>query len=150
MIFHTVLNNKKRIKSHWLQEDIINLGDPSFVIPDSYQYEILEVTDKYVARPDLLSFDIYGDVLFSDLLCKLNGISNPFELNKGTLMIIPSPDCIMEFMHEPDINEIDVDADSNDNHKPISKQKNEKRKANESVLGDARFKIDKSRGIIIY
>jgi hypothetical protein len=150
MIFHTVLNNKKRIKSHWLQEDIINLGDPSFVIPDSYQYEILEVTDKYVARPDLLSFDIYGDVLFSDLLCKLNGISNPFELNKGTLMIIPSPDCIMEFMHEPDVNEIDVDADSNDNHKPISKQKNEKRKANESVLGDARFKIDKSRGIIIY
>ena len=150
MIFHTVLNNKKRIKSHWLQEDIINLGDPSFVIPDSYQYEILEVTDKYVARPDLLSFDIYGDVLFSDLLCKLNGISNPFELNKGTLMIIPSPDCIMEFMHEPDVNEIDVDADSNDNHKPISKQKNEKRKANESVLGDSRFKIDKSRGIIIY
>lgn len=150
MIFHTVLNNKKRIKSHWLQEDIINLGDPSFVIPDSYQYEILEVTDKYVARPDLLSFDIYGDVLFSDLLCKLNGISNPFELNKGTLMIIPSPDCIMEFMHEPDVNEIDIDADSNDNHKPISKQKNEKRKANESVLGDARFKIDKSRGIIIY
>lgn len=150
MIFHTVLNNKKRIKSHWLQEDIINLGDPSFVIPDTYQYEILEVTDKYIARPDLLSFDIYGDVLFSDLLCKLNGISNPFELNKGTLMIIPSPDCIMEFMHEPDVNEIDVDADSNDNHKPISKQKNEKRKANESVLGDARFKIDKSRGIIIY
>ena len=150
MIFHTVLNNKKRIKSHWLQEDIINLGDPSFVIPDSYQYEILEVTDKYVARPDLLSFDIYGDVLFSDLLCKLNGISNPFELNKGTLMIIPSPDCIMEFMHEPDVNEIDVDADSNDNHKPISKQKNEKRKANESVLGDSRFKIDKSRGIILY
>lgn len=150
MIFHTVLNNKKRIKSQWLQDDIINLGDPSFVIPDSYQYEILEVTDKYIARPDLLSFDIYGDVLFSDLLCKLNGISNPFELNKGTLMIIPSPDCIMEFMHEPDVHEIDVDADSNDNYKPISKQKNEKRKANESVIGDARFKIDKSRGIIIY
>lgn len=147
MIFHTVLNNKKEIYSNWLQDNIINLCDSSFIIPESYQYEILEVTEKYIARPDLLSLDIYGDSLFADLLCKLNGISNPFELNKGMVLIIPSPDSIMNFMHTPEIQETD---DLNSINKPIAKKKNEKRKANECVIGDTRFKIDSSRGIIIY
>ena len=78
MILHTVLNNKKNIYSEWLQDNIVNLTDQTFTIPSSYQYEILEVTEKYIARPDLLSKDIYGDALYSDLICKLNGISNPF------------------------------------------------------------------------
>ena len=94
MIFHTVLNNKNIIHSEWLDEDIYNLVDSSFIVPKLYSYEILEVTEKYIARPDLISKDIYGDTIYSDLLCKLNGISNPFELNKGMLLIIPSPDNI--------------------------------------------------------
>lgn len=148
MIFHTVLNNKKQIYSDWLQETVINLGDSSFQIPDEYQYEILEVTEKYIARPDLLSKDIYGDALYSDLLCKLNGISNPFELNEGMILIIPSPDCIMNFMKTPDIDE--TDANEVSTSKLQSKKKNEKRKANEAVIGDSRFKIDANKGIIIY
>jgi hypothetical protein len=148
MIFHTVLNNKKEIFSYWLQDTVINLTDSSFQIPDEYSYEILEVTEKYIARPDLLSHDIYGDTLFSDLICKLNGISNPFELNEGMILVIPSPDNIMGFMKEPSIEESDVVGDVND--KPIVKQKHEKRKANEAVLGDTRFRIDKTRGVVIY
>lgn len=146
---HTVLNNKSTIYSDWLQETVINLTDPTFIIPKSYQYEILEVTEKYVARPDLLSKDIYGDTMYSDLLCKLNGISNPFELNEKMLMIIPSPDCIMDFMKTPTPSECD-EAINNSIKKPIAKQKNQKRKANEAVIGDARFNIDKTRGIVIY
>ena len=148
MIFHTVLNNKKHINSDWLQDTIINLNDPSFTIPPTYEYEILEVTEKYIARPDLLSKDIYGDTLYTDLLCKLNGISNPFELNTGMLLIIPSPDRIMEFMKVPTIDELD--SSSMESSKPISKQKKEKRKANEAVVGDTRFKIDKAKGIVTY
>lgn len=149
MLFHTVLNNKKIIKSDWLQESVINLTDKSFRIPETYQYEIIEVSEKYIARPDLLSFDVYGDILYSDLLCKLNGISNPFELNKGMLVIVPSPDCIMDFMYTPTDEESDVNA-NNSNTKPVAKKKNEKRKANESILGDSRFNIDKNKRIIIY
>lgn len=149
MIFHTVLNNKKKIHSDWLQEEVINLGDTTFVIPANYQYEILEVTEKYIARPDILSKDIYGDVLYGDLLCKLNGISNPFELNAGMLLIIPSPDNIMDFMYNPSVDECDTNIDVSIS-KPVAKQKTDKRKANESVVGDSRFKIDASRGIIIY
>lgn len=148
MIFHTVLNNKKHIFSEWLQEEIINLNDSTFRIPPSYQYEILEVTEKYIARPDLLSYDIYGDSIYSDLICKLNGISNPFELNEKMILVIPSPDCIMDFMYSPSVEECDESL--NDNIKPIAKQKNQKRKANEAVIGDSRFNIDKTRGVVIY
>ena len=148
MLFHTVLNNKQQIYSNWLQDVIINLGDQSFTIPDSYECEILEVTEKYIARPDILSYDIYGDSIYSDLLCKLNGISNPFELNKGMLLIIPSPDCIMDFMKTPTFDE--CDSSESDNTKPIAKTKKDKRKANEAIVGDSRFKIDKTRGVVIY
>lgn len=154
MISHTVLNNKKKIHSDWLQEDIINLSDSTFKIPNNYEYEILEVTEKYIARPDLLSKDIYGDILYSDLLCKLNGISNPFELNTGMIIVIPSPDCIMNFMHNLTATECDTvinsDNSNSDSDKPIAKAKNTKRKANEAVIGDSRFKIDKTKGIVIY
>ena len=150
MIFHTVLNNKKEIFSDWLQETVYNLGDPTFQIPAEYQYEIIEVTEKYIARPDILSMDIYGDSIYSDLLCKLNGISNPFELNKGMLLIIPSPDEIMKFMKTPTLAECDTNMDDSIANKPVAKARNEKRKANEAVVGDTRFKIDKTRGIVIY
>ena len=152
MIQHTVLNNKKEIFSDWLQEKIINLNDPSFRIPEKYDYEILEVTEKYIARPDILCKDIYGDALYSDLICKLNGISNPFELNIGTLLVIPSPDYIMDFMKTPDVKETDAGMIDGgvDLSKPITKQKNEKRKANEAIVGDTRFRIDKTRGVVIY
>ena len=150
MLFHTVLNNKKEIYSNWLQNNILNLCDSTFMIPETYQYEVLEVTDRYIARPDIISKDIYGDAIYSDLLCKLNGISNPFELNKGMLIIVPSPDCIMSFMKTPTIAECDSYLDNESINKPIAKTKNSKRKANEAVVGDTRFKIDKTRGIVIY
>mgnify|MGYP006991737013 CR=1 FL=1 len=44
MLFHTVLNNKKEIYSNWLQNNILNLCDSTFMIPETYQYEVLEVT----------------------------------------------------------------------------------------------------------
>lgn len=147
MLLHTVLNNKEVIHSDWLNEDVINLNDSTFYIPKTYQYDVVEVSERYIARPDLISNDIYGDTIYTDLLCKLNGISNPFELNKGMLLIIPSIDSIMDFMKTVSVKESDV-VDSS--VKPVAKNKNEKRKANEAVIGDSRFKIDKNRGIVIY
>lgn len=148
MIFHTVLNNKTEIYSNWLQNNIKNLCDETFTIPDTYEYEILEVNERYVARPDILSMDVYGDAMYSDLLCKLNGISNPFELNVGMLLVIPSPDCIMKFMKSVDTNNTNNENDNN--NKPTAKQRNSKRKANDAIIGDTRFRIDANRGVVIY
>jgi hypothetical protein len=56
----------------------------------------------------------------------------------------------MDFMYTPTIEELDTNIIGEAANKPIAKKKNEKRKANESVIGDSRFKIDTSRGIVIY
>ena len=150
MLVHTVLNNKEKIYSEWLQDTIISLGDQSFQIPQEYSYEIIEITEKYVARPDILCKDIYGDTIYTDLICKLNGISNPFELNTGMVLIIPSPSEIINFMYKPNINDLDTNVEGNVVTLPTAKTKKEKRKANDSVVGDTRFKIDKTRGVVIY
>ena len=134
--------------SHNLSADIISM----IVTKDSPYAKYTNLAKKYIARPDILSKDIYGDSMYADLLCKLNGISNPFELNQGDILVIPSPDCIMNFMHTPDIAELDSSNNSNNSNsnKPIAKPKNVKRKANEAVIGDSRFKIDQTHGIVIY
>jgi hypothetical protein len=53
----------------------------------------------------------------------------------------------MDFMKTPTIAESEEKLDK---AKPIAKQKNQKRKPNEAIIGDKRFKIDKTRGVVIY
>ena len=123
--------------------------DYTFEIPKLYTYNVFEVTEEYIARPDLISYDAYGDDMFADVICKLNGISNPFELNVGMKLIIPSPEDIMNFTLRPsnkdrDENWFNVGASK------TMKTRNSKRQANEAIVGDTRFKIDKSSKIIIY
>jgi hypothetical protein len=64
-------------------------------------------------------------------------------------LILPSPEDIMEFIVKPLSNEREI-SKANENEKPIAKTKKEKRKPSEALLGDSRFKIDKTRGVIIY
>lgn len=149
MIEHAVLSDKSVIFSEYLNESIYCLSDPTFIIPADYSYELMYVSDKYIARPDLLSKDVYGDASYADLLCKLNGISNPFELNKGMVLIIPSPDCIPDFRYYPDDTEVDYNV-SDVVAQPIAKQKSTPRKPNEAVINDTRFKIDATHGVVIY
>ena len=52
--------------------------------------EFIRVTDDYVARPDLISLAVYGTDQYADILCKINGISNPFELNADMILLIPN------------------------------------------------------------
>ena len=47
----------------------------------------------------------------------------------GMILVIPSPDNILDFMKKPTVEE--SDANNNIGDKPIVKQKHEKRKANE-------------------
>lgn len=149
MLQYSTLEFKNEIKSDYLNDQILNLLDYTFEIPQSYTYNVFEVTNEYIARPDLISYDAYGDDMFADIICKLNGISNPFELNIGMKLIIPAPEDIMNFALRPSIKDKDenlfnIGASNN------VKTKNSKRQANEAIVGDTRFKIDKSSKIIIY
>lgn len=148
-----ILDNKGIFNSSYLNEDIVNLLDTTFEIPYSYNYSVFEVTEDYIARPDLISYDAYGDTMYTDVICKINGISNPFELNEGMILIIPSIEDITNFSVMPNSGEAEKSAVNNTSFydkKPTPKQKNQKRKANEAVIGDSRFKIDPVAGIVIY
>lgn len=144
---HQTLVFKEKIKSEYLNEELYNLLDNTFTIPSEYEYNVFKVTEQYIARPDLISYDAYGTNIYTDVICKLNGISNPFELNTGTLLILPTHEYISDFTH----NVSDSDKKFNSNKdKPINKQKSQKRKANETIIGDHRFKINSVDGIVIY
>lgn len=149
MLTYSTINFKGDIHSDYLGEDIVNLLDKTFIIPTTYSYNIFEVTREYIARPDLISFDAYGDSMFGDIICKLNGIGNPFELNEGMKLIIPSPENILDFAVRPSVDERD-DAWGKLSGSPSTKSKKTKRQANEALVGDVRFKVDASSGIIIY
>ena len=69
----SVLNNKGKIHSDYLDEDIYNFLDETFLVPQNgFDFNVLEVSDKYIARPDLISLDAYGDTMFVDIICKIN------------------------------------------------------------------------------
>jgi hypothetical protein len=88
--------------------------------------------------------------MFADVICKLNGISNPFELNVGMKIIVPSPENILDFTFSPTTQDMLFSSSGADQKGPVAKTKNEKRKPNEAIVGDVRFKIDPGTGIIIY
>ena len=146
MEVYNTLRFKKKIHSNYLQEDIFNLLDKTFVFPESYHYDIFEVTEEYIARPDLISYDAYGDTRYADIICKINGISNPFELNKDVALILPSPEYMDKFNITPNFDEEYID--NSDVKKTKTKQ--DKRQPNEAIVGDTRFKVDSTSRIIIY
>lgn len=146
-MIYRVLEDKTIIESKFLKSNIYNYLDTTFEIPDNMNVELLEVTDDYVARPDLISLKAYNDDSYADIICKLNGISNPFELNKGDVIVLPTFEYLENFIVRPNVQELE---DDENNEVPKSKKRNEKRKANEAVVGDKRFSIDKNRRVIIY
>lgn len=149
MIQLPLLINKSDIKSKVLKEKILNLLDKTFVIPEEFNYNVVKITKDYIARMDLISLHLYGDVRYQDILCKLNGISNPFELNEDTYIVCPDATSMVNFYYFefPD----ERDPESNETvKKPVAKGKKEKRKPNEAVIGDKRYKIDSTRKVIIY
>lgn len=150
MLQYPTLDKKNIFRSDYLEEDLYNLLDKTFIIPNSYVYNIFEVTQEYIARPDLISYDAYNDTRYADVICKLNGISNPFELNEGMVIVIPSPESIMDFYSTPwKADDLEFGA-LRQNNNMSDKTKQSKRQANEAIIGDKRFKIDSKSGIIIY
>ena len=93
---------------------------------------------------------LYSTSNYADVLCKLNGISNPFELNEGMIIVAPKATDIFKFYVIEDKIDNGLVKDEKNSVKNLQKKKNETRKANEQVLGDRNFRIDKNNKIIIY
>lgn len=113
------------------------------------------VNKYYVARPDLISFALYGDDKYADIICKLNGISNPFELNENDVIVVPNVEylnnCIYKSKEDSGIikNSKTETIQKLDKYNK-QKRKNEQRSPNEQTIGDSNFIIDKSLGLVFY
>ena len=131
-----------------LMADTYNLD----AIPMGYP---LIVNKYYVGRPDLISLAMYGDDRYGDIICKLNGISNPFELNDNDVLFIPSftylDECIKKHRKTSDfIEDEKTETIQKKDTNNYQKRKNETRSPNEQTVGDSNFIIDKSLGVVFY
>lgn len=72
------------------------------------------------ARIDILGLLINGNINYIDLLCKVNGISNPFNIQEGDVIAIPDPSSLS--------NQVTKRI----NIKPIEKQTEEESDPNDS------------------
>ena len=59
---------------------------------DYIAYNVYRVPKDYVMRPDLISKAVYNNSLYAEIILKYNGISNPFSINEGDLILIPDLD----------------------------------------------------------
>lgn len=143
---NSLLLDKGSVKSSCLDdEEIIDLGKQTFYIPTYYLYNSVETDSTVEARPDLLSEKLYGTDMYGDIIAKLNGWSNPFEMPADEVIIIPQVNEVSRFFYK---GKDPMDEDSM--VKPKPKKKNEKRKASDAVIGDTRFRIDSEKKIVIY
>ena len=115
-------------------------------------YKLLEVPPEYVARPDLISLAIYGSDDYADIICKVNGISNPFELNTGMMLLIPNFSSINTIFTRSAASEIVSTGNTTigKKEKTNQKAKNSDRSPAEQVVGDSTFIIDKENKIVFY
>lgn len=110
------------------------------------------VNKYYVARPDLISLAFYGTDKYADIICKLNGISNPFEINENDMLTIPAIENV-QFYARPNKNSSELVSESSNINKSVKlkqKELNKKRSPNEQVVGDKNYVIDKSLGLVFY
>ena len=79
MLDYKILDYKSKINKN--NDTYIDLMSDSFNMSSvAFDGQVIIVNKYYVARPDLVSLAIYGTDDYADIICKINGISNPFPL----------------------------------------------------------------------
>ena len=97
----------KPIAVNQFNENIIDLTSPSFI----YKNDVTVistgiVSDELEMRPDLVAKIYYGDISKLDFVLKFNGISNPFSLEMGTILLIGDLDEMKQnFSSESNVNQ---------------------------------------------
>ena len=153
MLNYALVNGKPQITKDNvnyidLLADLYNLDNASFS-----GYPIV-VEHYYIARPDLISLAVYGSDEYADIICKINGISNPFELNEGAVIIVPSISFIRSCLNNvitpsEQVSNAGVDK-IHTMDKGIKKERTESRSPNEQTVNENNYIIDNSNGFIFY
>lgn len=151
---YKILNKKPIITRNGVkfQDLAVQTIDPSVEISGSF----LVVNKYYVARPDLISLAVYGDDKYADILCKINGISNPFELNENDVIILPHVETLMAITNMEPVESVFVDGNNNNElvtgfmDTELQRDINSSRSPNEQTKGMTNIVVDDENGIILY
>jgi hypothetical protein len=76
-------------------------------VDNNIKYNIYKVPKEYEMRPDLISGAVYNNSLFAEVILKFNGISNPFTIQAGDMILIPSLDSMAAIVAKPEGTDID-------------------------------------------
>lgn len=126
-----------------LVDDKIIMTEPYLLFKNgTIDNETFVVTDYHAGRIDLISLNVYGTAELSDQILKYNGISNPFSVGEGDVLIIPPADILLISWKKPgvDVKEANLVRDRFIETKrlPVADQKRLeylKRKASEKPNG---------------
>ena len=151
---YKILNKKPIITRNGVkfQDLAVQTIDPNVEISGSF----LVVNKYYVARPDLIALAVYGDDRYADILCKVNGISNPFELNENDVIILPHVETLMDLTNMSPVESVFVDGKNNNElvtgfmDTELQRDVNSSRSPNEQTKGMTNIVIDEENGLILY
>jgi hypothetical protein len=150
---YKIVNYKEKLKRNDIEYiDLLSKSFNDNIISDG---TFVRVTPEYVARPDLISLAYYGDDSYGDILCKVNGISNPFELQAEMILYIPDIEYITTAAKHFDFRASDIVNEEDDEillnkQSEFIKKPHEKRSSNNLLPGETNYVIDRSLGVIFY
>jgi len=78
-------NNGNTIRD--LTQSIFDFRSNNYV-----SFNMFRISYSYLMRPDLISQAVYNNTLYTEYVLKYNGVSNPFSMEEGDLILIPSLD----------------------------------------------------------
>jgi len=90
-------------------------------------YNVYRVPREYRMRPDLISKSVYNDSAYAEIILKYNGISNPFSIDEGDIILIPDLDSAQQKLKVPGVGtEADKASKIRDSYKYIDPLKRPK------------------------
>lgn len=151
MLNYRIINYKPKVTRNGIT--FIDLMGKNFTPVEGVDGDFIIVNKYYVARPDLISLAVYQTDSYADIICKVNGISNPFEMNEDDILFLPHVDymanCVKYAGESSDFIESE-DEEIKKISKSNKKRFDEIRGSNELIEGEDNFIIDKSMGLVFY
>lgn len=152
MLNYKIINYKKTVKRNG--KTYLDLMSKSYCPKIEASGEFIIVNKHYVARPDLISLAMYKTDEYADILCKINGISNPFELNEDDVLFVPNIEFIVECCKVPAAKskfiEDTSDTIASNDDKSLQKKPSDRRSPNQQTIGESNYVINNNIGMIFY
>lgn len=104
-------------------------------------YDIYRVPKEFEMRPDLISAAVYNNTLYVEMILKYNGISNPFTIKEGDLILIPNIGSMEAIMSKPSMTDTGGAKAIRNTYKyidPVKIPKKDKSFQNRQIVGGAK------------